>query len=1094
MESRVQGIGQHPELLDAVCLHLQKELDSEYSVGISRRGKKVSAEAVQSAVWDADEIKVCLMEKQRSYQVRLVLPLFEENAYALTVCSCMEDRYLDDQRCHHMWFAQHYLLSEMKRCRKPEEQKPLWLRLRELYISYQSCGGGDTALSLAEKESQETLCWLLQDDFSLVPALRRPSAAIQAISWKRFLQNSSLWWCDQAAMRIAVTQLQSRQEEAGASSDYLMILCEAGIPVTFSGDLHVYQLQKDSLRLAIEPEGEGLRVHPRALHAPADHFISPGAPTFSGLLSVDSVRKVFYLVDVADPLAPLLTAASANEGSAAGEWLPAAMRREYCGTLTDWDYAGLTIHEGQSSALHQKKPLAPGDGEGGRDFYFRLTPLEPEGVYIEFLIRPLNSASYQRFYVRPGSGHASLYDYSEFPPLLCLRNLREEVEQSRQILQSLSDGEELIRSAYELRLMSDYEALSLLDELEAHPERKRIYLEWPEACAMPDRFRLKAAEDEEGPLQVNVRKSADWFDMGGGLWVAGQYVDLKTLIIAFRNEQRFIKLSHDRWFRVSDSLRQRLHWLSGQVCDADLIEGERAGYRPDWSELTGEAIAGLEFSGDSAFQQLRAKLLAAESFEPAIPESFRAEFRPYQREGFRWLSRLSRWASGAILADDMGLGKTVQTICLLCERVTQGPSLILCPSSLCDNWRDEILKFSDQLQPRLLRDGYGLSLPEEGPLPAETVLIASYGLLRHHRGSLPESCRWGTLVLDEAQALKNHKSKTFMAVRRLDVDFCLALSGTPVENRLSDLWSLFQLVSPGLLGRYDSFCRQWGGDGKREETGQSSLDALKALIRPFVLRRTKQECLRDLPPKSVRTLSVYLSPEERQFYDVIRMRAIAELKSAGEEEESGAKRKIRALAWLTKLRQLVSHPRLLEPDWSGPASKEKEFFRMAELLGQSDKKTLVFSQFPSFLELLKQGLTARGYSVLLLRGSTPVGERKVLADAFQSGEADFFLISLKAGGTGLNLTRAEVVMILDPWWNPAAEAQAMDRAYRIGQKNPVTVFRMIAGKTIEDKISDLQEGKKELADRILEGSEHPEDISLPMLESLFSDSSSVSSS
>ncbi|MFO7908345.1 MAG: DEAD/DEAH box helicase, partial [Pirellulaceae bacterium] len=379
------------------------------------------------------------------------------------------------------------------------------------------------------------------------------------------------------------------------------------------------------------------------------------------------------------------------------------------------------------------------------------------------------------------------------------------------------------------------------------------------------------------------------------------------------------------------------------------------------------------------------------------------------------------------------------------------------------NWRNEIQRFAPTLNARLFGMGdRDAALKNLGP---RDVLICSYGLMCSEAERL-QSRHWHTIVLVEAQAIKNVATKRSRAAMGLEADFRLIMTGTPLENHLGELWNLFQFINPGLLGSLESFQQRFATpierDGCRETRRR-----LKKLIQPFILRRTKSQVLEELPSRTEITLKVELSEEEAAFYEALRRRALEKL----EESDDERSRHLRILAELMRLRRACCHPRLVMEDCGISSSKLTLFSEtLAELL-DNRHKVLVFSQFVDHLTVIRQELDRQGVSYQYLDGSTPAGQRKKRVEAFQSGEGDVFLISLKAGGLGLNLTAADYVIHMDPWWNPATEDQASDRAHRLGQQRPVTIYRLITQDTIEERITDLHATKRDLADSLLEGTD-----------------------
>jgi SNF2 family DNA or RNA helicase len=382
-----------------------------------------------------------------------------------------------------------------------------------------------------------------------------------------------------------------------------------------------------------------------------------------------------------------------------------------------------------------------------------------------------------------------------------------------------------------------------------------------------------------------------------------------------------------------------------------------------------------------------------------------------------------------------------------------------------ENWVRETNKFAPALNPLLYREGNRQQLIDSaGP---GDLIIVSYQLVQRDAKRFG-SRQWNTLVLDEAQFIKNAQTKTSRAIRDLDANWRIALSGTPLENHLGELWSLLRTISPGLLGSWDRFRNRFADPIERHRDPERS-QSLARLVRPFILRRTKEKVLSELPPRTEVTLQAHLSPEERQRYDEARVAALAELSGGGGEKPG--EHRMRTLAWLTKLRQLACHPRLVDRMWDRGSAKLNLLSSLIDELRDGEHRALIFSQFVKHLGLIRELLDERGVKYQYLDGSTPAKERQRRVDAFQEGEGELFLISLKAGGTGLNLTAADYVIHLDPWWNPAVEDQATDRAHRIGQERPVTVYRLVASGTIEEQILAMHADKRELVAGVLDGTD-----------------------
>jgi SNF2 family DNA or RNA helicase len=367
-------------------------------------------------------------------------------------------------------------------------------------------------------------------------------------------------------------------------------------------------------------------------------------------------------------------------------------------------------------------------------------------------------------------------------------------------------------------------------------------------------------------------------------------------------------------------------------------------------------------------------------------------------------------------------------------------------------------------------------------LASRDVLIVSYGLLQANPDLLDQR-DWNIVVLDEAHAIKNANSIRSKAVMKLNAKFRILTTGTPIQNHLGELWNLFQFINPGMLGTSKQFTQKFMQNNK-ESNGQHERKQLNRYIAPFILRRNKNEVLEDLPEKTEITLQVTLSEQERAMYELLRQEAIEQL--SGNKEQGGSKH-LQILAEITKLRQMSCHPQLVAPDCNIPSSKLEALENLVDDLINAKHKALVFSQFTRHLGLIRAMLDSKGISYQYLDGSTPMKKREKAIDDFQSGKSDLFLISLKAGGTGLNLTAADYVIHMDPWWNPAVEDQASDRVHRIGQQRPVTIYRIIAEDTIEEKIVKMHHNKRDLADQLLANTDQPAKISSDQLLELITE-------
>lgn len=602
------------------------------------------------------------------------------------------------------------------------------------------------------------------------------------------------------------------------------------------------------------------------------------------------------------------------------------------------------------------------------------------------------------------------------------------------------------------------ECLGVLDLLREHSDTCRI--EWPEGV----RFSVKRPMIGADKIRISVKGIGHWFEVDGNVEIDNS-VSLKISDLLKRvreSKGNFIQLDDEEYIAISKDLRKQLAALDRMLT----IEKKKLRL----SEFNSSFIRDLELSGvtldgDKNYLALQSRMEEADGLTIRVPKTLQAELRDYQLDGYRWMCRLAHWGAGACLADDMGLGKTVQTIALLLSRSSQGPSLVIMPTSVLINWQNELQRFAPTLNPVILREAHdrkeAISKVGKGD-----VVLATYGLLPTE-DELLVSKKWNVIVLDEAHTIKNKETKTSQVAMQLNGDFRLLLTGTPLQNHLSEIWNLFQFATPGLLTDYKQFTREFITPIEHNQEKEPQRQ-LKRILSPFILRRTKNEVLSELPEKTEITVKVELSDKERALYDNLRQEAILKLE---EDKRTAA---IKALAEITRLRQTACNAALVLPAKEAkgiPSSKCETFMKLVDELIQNRHRALVFSQFTSHLALIRQELERQGIEYQYLDGAVSPTERIRRVDDFQKGEQPLFLISLKAGGTGLNLTSADYVIHLDPWWNPSIEDQASDRAYRIGQDKPVTVYRLIASNTIEEKILALHQTKKSLADALLEGSD-----------------------
>ncbi|MGZ4998707.1 MAG: DEAD/DEAH box helicase [Methylomonas sp.] len=679
-----------------------------------------------------------------------------------------------------------------------------------------------------------------------------------------------------------------------------------------------------------------------------------------------------------------------------------------------------------------------------------------EGLRVALLVRPFANGG---AYFQPGHGGESVLAEIDGKHLQARRDLALEKQRAAQILEACPALQQAKPDASGDWLLDEPEhCLELLLELQALPTAQAI-LEWPEGV----RFRLLGQAPGSG-FSMQIKRDNDWFSLQGELKVnEDTVIEIQQLLSLLDNRQgRFLRLQDGQFVALTEEFRRRLEDLKAY---AD-VSGKKVRLNPlaaltleDWQDEAG-------FKADKHWQAHIQRLKEARSYQPQLPSTFQAELRDYQLDGYRWLARLAHWGVGACLADDMGLGKTVQALALLVDRAPLGPALIVAPTSVCLNWKNEASRFSPTLNPILL--GGGERQRRLGNLQPFDLVICSYGLLQQEQvAEMLAQTRFQAAILDEAQWIKNIGTRRSQAAMNLQADFKLIMTGTPLENHLGELWNLFRFINPGLLGSLEQFNRRFAGPIERDRSAEARF-RLKKLIQPFILRRTKTQVLQELPPRTEIPVYVDLSGEEMAFYEALRRESLAVLSA---QDAAPGQKQLQILAAITKLRLSCCNTRLANPNMVLPSSKLAAFGEIIDELLDNRHKALVFSQFVDHLQLIRDYIEQRGIAYQYLDGGTAAKERQRRVDAFQRGDGELFLISLKAGGVGLNLTAADYVIHMDPWWNPAVEDQASDRAHRMGQQRPVTIYRMIARNTIEEKIVDLHSRKRDLADSLLEGAD-----------------------
>lgn len=546
--------------------------------------------------------------------------------------------------------------------------------------------------------------------------------------------------------------------------------------------------------------------------------------------------------------------------------------------------------------------------------------------------------------------------------------------------------------------------------------------------------------------------------------------ELVDLLYSYRQKKKYHRLKNGTFVRMEESSIGMLDEMTAalRLTPKEMIRGNMhlPVYRALYLDRLLEEHEDVYSKRDSHFKQIVKSFKTIKDADFEEPESLSATMRQYQKNGYRWLRTLESWNFGGILADDMGLGKTLQMIAVLLAAKLEGKtgtSLIVTPASLVFNWGEEFKKFAPELKVTLAAGTQAERQKRLEESVHSDVLITSYDLLKRD-AALYEGREFLYQVLDEAQYIKNHATAAAKAVKVIKSRFRFALTGTPIENRLSELWSIFDYLMPGFLYGYDIFRREFEIPVVKNND-QEAMERLQRMVGPFILRRLKQDVLRDLPEKTEEVRYVQMTGKQRKLYDgqAIHLRSLLDHQS---EEEFNNSR-FQVLTELTRLRQICCDPALCFEDYGDETAKMDACMELVQSAVDGGHRLLVFSQFTSMLDILSSRLDGEHVEHFMITGATPKEKRLQLVNAFNGGEVSVFLISLKAGGVGLNLTGADMVVHYDPWWNLAAQNQATDRAHRIGQQKNVTVYKLITKDSIEEKVLELQETKRELADRII---------------------------
>jgi superfamily II DNA or RNA helicase len=710
--------------------------------------------------------------------------------------------------------------------------------------------------------------------------------------------------------------------------------------------------------------------------------------------------------------------------------------------------------------------------------HIQLFPLG-EGFKLAMFVKPFGPKGPC---LKPGLGAEIIMAEVDGQRLQTRRDLAREQEKAREVFTVCPALADLEETGWEWLLQEVDVCLTIL--LELREIMDRVVIEWPEGERIAVRQLVSLDKLSLQVHRIQGRRGLSWFAVTGALPVDESLViDMKNLVeLAGRNPGKFLPLGNGEFLALTEEFRRRLDDLSYL---ADLpAKGDHDDRSLRIHPLAAMAMENIihgmgRLEVDETWKEQLQLIREAQLLDSSVPSTLQAELRDYQAEGYKWLSRLAHWGGGACLADDMGLGKTLQALAIILEKSGNGPILVVAPTSVCMNWLQEASRFAPTLKMHQLGARNRKKLVQS--LGEFDVLVTSYTLLQQE-AKLLAAKEWEVIVLDEAQAIKNMETKRSRAAMSLNGKFKLLTTGTPVENHLGELWNLFNFIVPGLLGSLESFNRRFAFPIERSGD-QVARRRLRKLIRPFILRRTKTQVLEELPPRTEITLQVEMNDKELAFYEGIRRQALENLavdnnlsgssvkrraaSGAPGEKNNGKVYTVKILAEIMKLRRACCNPKLVIPEIDIQSSKLFLFGKVVDELLENSHKALVFSQFVGHLQIIRSFLDTKKIEYRYLDGATPAKQREKEVNAFQAGRGDLFLISLKAGGLGLNLTAADYVIHMDPWWNPAVEDQASDRAHRIGQVHPVTIYRLITKHTIEEKIVRLHQEKRDLANSLL---------------------------
>ncbi len=1036
---------------------LQRDLQKEYQPKHKNKSQKMPQDSIESLEVNGEDIHVVVRDGSDLHKIHITFPLFDlERDITKVQCSCLSQiRHYETIRCHHLYYVQDTLLKilddlEQKAVDIPPVSSVPLDDLFSIYMGNTLPDGEAELFDIKWQIHLDRLKWEVHIEKWVQPRYG------QEKSWERKERLSFEDWFNEPRAMPLWELLKKSQGESHDESVFTILEKIATFPADTQPlwiDDQPSECHVSAPRIKILEDSEGYRL--QVVVGDQEFAVQRWVP-LRGLIawdarvpeqSVQSNKLRIFVAPLKGREGPLIERLlSIKEPISYQERDRLLLLLSQVGSYVE----GALGAKGLTSDHRTPVPL------------LRLTPFKQGGMKIQVMMQWSSAVP-----VVPGEGPAMIRDFADLKGEAIPRDFDRERQLASRLM-GLLDLDELPEpEPWTVIAYNDELCLQFISRLETAKTTLPFQVEWPQYLAKEHRPYRLAPNIDRGSLNVSVGEKKDWFEMQGWLEIdEGTKISLRELLASIRRQQKYLRLPDGRWALLSEHFSRRMAPLV--ACTEDDPE---SGLGINLAALSDaevhESLLKFPFAEVSrAFWNQLQRIghqKPVDDLGCALPPGLRASLRPYQMDGFQWLQKRYEWRLGACLADDMGLGKTVQTLAILLRNCSVGPSLVIAPSSLAFNWAAEAQKFCPDLKITLLRDLPGRGVGQS--FEAGEVVLASYGLVIRHGEHLAK-VPWNIMVLDEAQHLKNATTKTAQSVQSIKAQWVLALSGTPLENRLSDLWSLFRTVSPGLFGEWERFRRAFVFPIERDKS-PLAIGRLKAKIEPFILRRMKKDHLHELPAKTEVDLWVDLNDDERHFYEALRDEAIVKIQKFDPNDQAlQPKRQIAILAALTSLRQASCHRQILDPQWVNGSTKIDLLRERLFELKATGQSALVFSQFTRFLRLIHQDLDGHGFKLLYLDGATSLDERRKVVEQFQSGQFDALLVSLKAGGTGLNLTQASYVFHMDPWWNPAVENQATDRAHRMGQKQAVTVYKLRSRQTIEEMIHKLHGDKTSLVESL----------------------------